>query len=194
MFRLGLKRALEREPNLEITWDVGSLTALLVAMTEQPVDVILVDIYMGEGRTAIGAIRELTQKWPELKVAAMSGSLDSKLPKAIQDAGADVFLGKASSASEMVVAIQRLVAGARDGSDLSSRPRRITRGKSRVDSLSQRELQVLEHLGMGRTNREIAERLGISVGTVNKHVSRVLTVLHVRNRTQAAAIARSDSA
>jgi DNA-binding NarL/FixJ family response regulator len=58
-----------------------------------------------------------------------------------------------------------------------------------IESLSPRQRQVLDELRLGRTNREIAERLGISIATVNKHVHQVLTVLKVRNRTQAAAIA-----
>jgi DNA-binding NarL/FixJ family response regulator len=60
------------------------------------------------------------------------------------------------------------------------------------DILSRRQRQVLGELRQGRTNREIAERLGISTGTVNKHVHEILTALKVRNRTQAAAAAGLD--
>jgi DNA-binding NarL/FixJ family response regulator len=61
----------------------------------------------------------------------------------------------------------------------------------RIGGLSPRQRQVLDELRQGRTNREIAEHLGVSTATVNKHVHEVLTVLKVRNRTQAANAART---
>jgi DNA-binding CsgD family transcriptional regulator len=57
----------------------------------------------------------------------------------------------------------------------------------RQRGLTQREREVLAELKRGRTNREIASRLGVSVPTVNKHVHHVLQKLHVKNRAQAAA-------
>jgi DNA-binding NarL/FixJ family response regulator len=74
---------------------------------------------------------------------------------------------------------------------LNVKPARLSK-RPRIGGLSQRQQQVLEQLRLGRTNREIAARMGISIGTVNKHVHAVLTVLKVRNRTQAAAAAGHD--
>ena len=61
-------------------------------------------------------------------------------------------------------------------------------GVSFIDTvrLSKREREALAHLAQGLSNREIADRLGISVNTVNKHVQQIFTKLNVRNRTQAA--------
>jgi DNA-binding NarL/FixJ family response regulator len=73
-----------------------------------------------------------------------------------------------------------------------ARTRRATGVKGRIGGLSPRQRQVLEQVRLGRTNREIAARLGISIATVNKHVHEVLTVLKVRNRTQAAAAIEQD--
>ena len=55
----------------------------------------------------------------------------------------------------------------------------------RLAALSRRESEVLQHVRLGLTNREIAERLFLSTNTVNKHVHKVLTKLEVRNRVQA---------
>jgi DNA-binding NarL/FixJ family response regulator len=93
----------------------------------------------------------------------------------------------------MVSSIRRLVASNAGGSQRAAKGARSAQGfTGRVGGLSPRQRQVLEHLRLGRTNREIAARLSISIGTVNKHVQQVLTVLQVRNRTQAAA-ARQDT-
>jgi DNA-binding NarL/FixJ family response regulator len=58
-------------------------------------------------------------------------------------------------------------------------------------ALSRRELEVLDHIQMGLTNRQIAQRLFVSSNTVNKHVQQVLRKLEVRNRVQAAMYARA---
>jgi len=189
---LGLKRALERESDLEIPWDMGSAANLDSVMRKTPVDVILMDVYMGPGKDGIAVTREVTEKWPDVKVAVISASLDERVGPASKRAGADMFLPKAMPVAEMVSSIRRLAAGAssRSRGSAKSAPRAGVNG--RVGGLSPRQRQVLEHLRLGRTNREIATRLSISIATVNKHVHEVLTVLKVNNRTQAAAVARQD--
>lgn len=193
VFRLGLKRALERESDIDIPWEMGSPANLDAVMRKTPVDVILMDVYMGSGRDGIAATREVTEKWPEVKVAVISASLDERIAPASKRAGADMFLSKALPVAEMVSSIRRLAAGSstgRRGGARAARQARVATG--RIGGLSPRQRQVLDHLRLGRTNREIAARLNISIATVNKHVHAVLTVLKVRNRTQAAAAARQD--
>jgi DNA-binding NarL/FixJ family response regulator len=163
-------------------------------MNKTPVEVLLIDIYLGGGKDGFAATRELVEKWPGLSVAVMSASLDARVSAASTRAGARVFLPKAMPVAEMVGSIRRLAAQSRESRRRGrSHPRKRGSG-SGIDGLSQRERQVLDYIRVGRTNREIAARLGVSVATVNKHVHEVLTVLNVRNRTEAAAaVAKEQS-
>jgi DNA-binding NarL/FixJ family response regulator len=193
VFRLGLKRALERASDIDIAWEMGSAANLDAVMRKTPVDVILMDVYMGAGKDGVAATREVTEKWPEVRVAVISASLDARVAPASKRAGADMFLPKAMPVAEMVSSIRRLAAGSSTGSQDGARSARRAEGADgRIGGLSPRQRQVLDQVRLGRTNREIAARLSISIGTVNKHVHAVLTVLKVRNRTQAAAAIGHD--
>jgi len=186
VFRLGLARALERQNDLEITWELSSAVNLDALLQKTPVDVLLIDVYLGTGKDGIAATREVRAKWPDLKIAAMSASMDTQLSITSKRAGASVFLPKALPVAEMVASIRGLVEGPRKGrSDLRGPGSRV-----KPAGLSPRQRQVLEYVRIGRTNKEIAARLGVSVATVNKHVHEVLSALGVRNRTQAAALAQ----
>ncbi|MDQ2942261.1 MAG: response regulator transcription factor [Candidatus Dormibacteraeota bacterium] len=191
---MGLKRALERESDFDISWEMGSAANLNAVMRKTPVDVILMDVYMGAGKDGVAATREVTENWPDVRVAVISASLDARVAPASKRAGADIFIPKAMPVAEMVTSIRRLAAGNSTGSrDRTKSPRGAKGASGRIGGLSPRQRQVLEHVRLGRTNREIAARLGISTGTVKKHVHEVLSVLKVRNRTQAAAAAGQDA-
>jgi DNA-binding NarL/FixJ family response regulator len=193
VFRLGLKRALERESDFDVSWEMGSAANVDAVMRKTPVDVILMDVYLGGGQDGVAVTRELTENWPEVRVCVISASLDARVGPASKRAGAHMFLPKAMPVAEMVTSIMRLAAGNSTGSrNLAKSPRRANGASSRIGGLSPRQRQVLEQIRLGRTNREIAARLNISIGTVNKHVHEVLTVLKVRNRTQAAAAAGQE--
>jgi NarL family two-component system response regulator LiaR len=161
-------------------------------MSKAPVDVILMDVYMGSGGDGMAATRLVVEKWPEARIAVISASVDARVGAASKRAGAHTFIPKAMPVSEMVSAIRRVAAAAPVVSANGARPRRASGLKSRIGGLSPRQRQVLEQIRIGRTNREIAARLGISIATVNKHVHEVLTVLKVRNRTQAAAVVEQE--
>jgi DNA-binding NarL/FixJ family response regulator len=186
IFRLGLRRALEREPDLEIAWELGSAANLEATMRKTPIDLLLVDVYLGAGKDGLVAARMVAERWPDVKVAAISASLDARVAQESTRAGASLFLRKAMPIPEMLSSIRRLAA---PGPALSRRGRAVKASGpvGRLSGLSPRQRQVLEYLRVGRTNKEIAARLGVSVATVNKHVHQVLSALHVSNRTQAAA-------
>lgn len=187
IFRLGLRRALERESDLEIAWELDSAANLEATMRKITIDLLLIDVYLGAGKDGLAACRGVADRWPEVKVAAISASLDARIEHEIARAGASLFLRKAMPIPEMLSSIRRLAAS---GPVPSRRTRTVksSRSTGRVSGLSPRQRQVLEYLRVGRTNKEIAARLGVSVATVNKHVHQVLTALHVSNRTQAAAV------
>jgi DNA-binding NarL/FixJ family response regulator len=202
VFRLGLKRALEREPDLEVTWELNSASNIDAVMRRTPVALILMDLYMGSGKDGIAATRDVMERWPGVKVVVISASVDAGNGLASTRAGADGFLNKAMPIAEMVKFIRRVAGGdarkraapkgpveRRGRSTAKANPRSL-RAERRVGGLSPRQRQVFEELRQGRTNRDIAEHLGISIATVNKHVHEVLKVLNVRNRTQAAAAGR----
>jgi DNA-binding NarL/FixJ family response regulator len=200
MFRLGLARTLERESDMTVAWELGSATDLLKSAQSSPVDVVLMDLNLGPNQDSLASTKALIQRHPRVKVIVLSALLEPEAAVAAQAAGASGYIPKDLAVSETVAAIRTIVSNRlSDGvfSDFLSSTGRNGVNRTPVmanHGLTRREQEVLNELRRGRTNREIASRLGVSTATVNKHVQQVLKKLHVTNRNQAVARLHAEAA
>ena len=188
--RAGLRALLETEPDLQVVGEAADgREAVDRALTLKP-DVVLMDLVMP--RTGgIAAIREIRSKSAGIKVIALTSfGDDGRVLEAVQ-AGVDGYLLKDCRAEELLEALRSVAAG---GAHLE---REVTlalmRGlranhatRPQLDELTPRETEVLREIASGRSNKEIARKLGIKEKTVKTHVSNVLSKLGVHDRTQAA--------
>lgn len=192
VFRIGLRGLLGRAEWIEVAWDTGSAHEAWERILEQPVDAILVDVNLGGPVDGLEATRMLTARDPRLRVVLMSGLIDEQRLAEAPRAGAVGFLPKALSADHMIEALLDLV-GPRTRTRARRRPAPRPADQEEpgaaLEDLSVREREVLAEIRLGRTNREIAEKLKLSTSTVNKHVHQVLRKLRVRNRAEAAIVA-----
>jgi DNA-binding NarL/FixJ family response regulator len=192
VFRLGLARAFEREGDLAVLWDVGVVTDLEEMLETCPVDVVLMDLNLGLDQDALAATTAIRKRFDAVNVIVISASLDWEAAAAARAAGASGYLPKDLEVADMVAAIRGLASpnfGRRSFGDLLvGRPAGRSTLLTLRNGLTMREQEVLAQLRQGRTNKEIATRLGVSITTINKHVQHVLTKFHVRTRAQAVAI------
>ena len=188
VFRMGLRGLLERAGGLVVAWDTGSPHEAWSRIVEQPVDAVLVDVHLGGPVDGLEVSRMLTARDRDLKVVLMSGLVDEQRLAEAPLVGAVGFLPKELAAGDMVDALVSLVRPSRGNRSPQQLAFKDEHG-SRLDALSLRERQVLAEIRVGRTNREIAEKLQVSTSTVNKHVHQVLRKLRVRNRAEAAIVA-----
>ena len=162
-----------------------------------PVDVVLVDLNLGADQDALAATRSIRDRYDSVKVIVISASLDWEAAAAAREAGASGYLPKDLVVPDMVAAIRALASpnlGRLGFSDmLESRPRGTGSLLSLRRRLTRREQQVLAELRRGRTNKEIAAHLTVSITTINKHVQQVLKKFHVRTRAQAVAMVDSEA-
>ncbi len=189
-------RALERETDLSVLWELPGVDDLFSMIENFPVDVILMDLSLGPGQDALAAISRIRESQDLIKVIVVSASLDWEAASAARAAGASGYLPKDLSIADMVATIRGLSSpnfgrfGFRDL--LEARARTNGAAQRWQAGLSRRELQVLAELRRGRSNKEIAARLGVSVTTINKHVQNVLKKLNVRTRSQAVAMVTAE--
>jgi DNA-binding NarL/FixJ family response regulator len=196
VFRLGLRRLFEQVEDLSVLWDIASELEVLPTLASKPVDVVLMDLNLGPGEDSLRATHSIVDSGGDVRVIVISSSLDLESVAAARDAGASGYLPKDLPMGDMVDAVRTLAAQGNGGSPfadfLSPRSRAHTGGETFMRGLTRREREVLAELRRGRTNREIAGRLGVSITTVNKHVQQVLKKLHAKSRAQA--IANSQAA
>lgn len=184
VFRIGLRTALGRS-GLDVAWECATAAEAYQRLQSQPVDAVILDRHLGEGPDGIAASLRIRQAWPQVRVVLISGLA---LEDAIEEgrrAGAAAVVGKELPIPELVSQLRRVL-----GDWLGGLPGELQMGSA----LSQREAQILRHIRAGRTNREIAHRLGVSTATVNKQVQSLLRKLGARNRAQAATMAVGDQA
>lgn len=197
VFRLGLRRAFEREADLKVAWELGSTTDLLATLASTRVDVVLMDLNLGPDQDSLAATRAVIQRYPGVKVVIISASLEVDAAAAAKAAGAVAYLPKDLSVPDTMAAIRGLATVSPGsiifGDFLAARSGSGKKETSR-HGLTKREQEVLAEIRRGRTNREIASKLGVSIATVNKHVQQVLKKLHVRNRSQAVARLHTEGA
>ncbi|MCC3297461.1 response regulator transcription factor [Arthrobacter sp. zg-Y916] len=153
-------------------------------------DVVLLDLMMPrmDGTTAL---REIRRKYPEVKVVVLTSFGETERMNMVMQLGASGYLLKDAGAQEVAAAIR---AAARDEVFIdTTMARKFTQIMSSpgvgVSSLTERERTVLQLVGTGKSNREIAKELQISERTARTHVSNVLGKLNLSSRTQAALLA-----
>ncbi|MGP4021317.1 response regulator [Saccharopolyspora sp. 5N708] len=197
MLRRGLRVLLESGSTIQVVGEASNGDELLAKVRAHRPDVALIDVQM-PGKDGLTALRDLNAL-PDPPVAAVLTTFD--LDDYISDAlrfGAHGFLLKDADPAVLVRAVHDLAAG---GAVLDPRitARLLPRFRSVRDNahemqlvrgLSGREQQVLQLLADGRSNADIAARLGLTEATVKSYVSTVLSKLGAQNRVQAALIAQ----
>lgn len=186
----GLTKMLEQEHDIRVIGEAQSGEVALAKLRDAPADVVLLDVRLG-GMDGIDTLRSLKQEHPRLKVIMLTSYGDEYLAVSV-DAGADGYLLKRANRAEMVKAIHEVMDG---GVPLDSlvTPGLLDRLRSAtlrpVQELSPREADLLELAAAGLSNKQIADKVGISEPSVKKRMSSIMQTLGASDRTHAVAIA-----
>ncbi len=162
--------------------------AVAKALAVRP-DIVVMDVRMAE-TDGLLALERIRSELPQLPVVMLSTYDNPTYVARAVALGAQDFLLKGSPRHELLAAIQRAARGEAPAPDsLLQKVRKSMEKfpKSDVDNLvTSRELQVMRHVALGLSNREVGQSLGISVDTVKEHVQKILRKLAVKDRTQLA--------
>ena len=206
LFRRGLTALLQRDPQFEVVGDAGDASQAQRRAEELKPDLILLDNHL-PGVNGVDALPALLEAVPGVRVLMLTVSEDECDLSAALRGGASGYLLKTVEGDALSAAIRRvmrgehvvaeemtgkLVAAYRDAAAAQLAPSPLPApapSASRLDVLSQRELDILRGIARGQSNKEIARTLGIAETTVKIHVQHILRKLDVSSRVHAAVIA-----
>ena len=192
MVRDGISSLLESAGNTIVAQCGDGETAIQQAVDLQP-DVVLMDINM-PGLNGMAALNEIKSQAPQIKVVMLTISEEEqRLVQAIQH-GADGYMLKSASGDELLGSLKALEDG--DLALTSSMATRVIHGlilnQSQsgpcLQSLTEREIEILKLVAEGHPNRVIGENINVSENTVKYHIKKILQKLNAHNRTEAVSI------
>ncbi len=185
LVRAGVRRILEAEPGMLVVGEVADGGAALEALQAGPVDVLVLDLTM-PGVDGFEVLRRARAEKPGLKVLVLTMHADAEyVARAVQD-GADGYLLKDSAVQDLVAAIQAVRAGRAYYSppvqrELSELLRAHSAPPRPMDTLTDREREVLRLVVKGLSTKEIASELDISTRTVETHRANLMRKLNLKS-------------
>ncbi len=188
LFRAGLKALLLQSPELEVVGEAANGRDAIRCVAELKPDLVLMDITM-PGMNGIEAVTEIKRRTPEVRVLVMTLHTAEDYIHASLKAGADGYILKDATQDEFRVAMRSVLMGKTYLSiDVSAKVvsgylggGKSTGTSSVYDTLTHREREVLKLIAEGNMNKSIADYLNLSVKTVEKHRSNLMTKLNVHN-------------
>jgi DNA-binding NarL/FixJ family response regulator len=197
LIRQGLKALLELEADLRIIGEAENGQIAIDLVKELQPDVVLMDIRMPV-MDGVTATQQICQKFPDVNILILTTFDDDSYVSAAIKYGAKGYLLKDTPSEEIAAAIRAVHLGYTHlapgmmakimSSQIDKTPATLPR---ELAELTPRELDVLKLIATGANNREIAGQLYISEGTVKNHVTNLLNRLNLRDRTQAAILAKT---
>ncbi|MCT7960550.1 response regulator transcription factor [Laspinema sp. D1] len=197
LIRRGLMALLEAETDLQVVGEAENGQLAIEQVKHLQPDVVLMDIYMPV-MDGVQATRAICQQFPEVKVLVLTTVDDDESVAEALRGGARGYLLKDTPSEELAHAIRTVQKGytqigpglvTKVMAKVQTTPLRKPNVPLGWQELSPRELEVLRLIAKGASNREIAQKLYITEGTVKNHVTHILNRLNLRDRTQAAIVA-----
>lgn len=188
IFRDGITQLINNQPDMQVCGYVSSAPQALSAVDALKPDMLVVDISI-QGTNGIELIKTIRAQHPTLRALMLSSHDENLYAERALRAGARGYIMKAESSEKVIEAIRRVLSGDLYLSEaiggrlldtfLNGRPSQA--GTSAVEQLSDRELEIFRALGEGRSTREIAQTLFLSVKTVETHRSHIKEKLNVQS-------------
>lgn len=199
LFREGLRMIISSQPDMEVIGEAGDGLEAVVKAAELRPELIMMDIQM-PGMDGIEAVQKIKHQAPETTIVMLTvRDEDEKLFEAIKN-GAQGYLLKSMHSAELIAMAKRALEGevaipTRLAGKMLDEFRRLSKltppEKKDVEELTPREMEVLRLAAAGKTDKEIAQILILSIHTVKTHLRNVLAKLHVRSRREAARTAKN---
>jgi two-component system response regulator NreC len=191
--RDGIRMVLESEEDIEVVAEAGDTASAARYVLGHKPTVLVLDLNM-PGGSSLGAIPAIRESSPETSVVMLTMQSDEAFAREALGAGASGYVVKHAAASELVDAIRAVVAGQtyvnpQMGAKLASTP---AKSNSAPDGLTTREVEVLGLLADGLMNPEIAEKLVLSVRTVETHRANIQRKTDAKTRAELIAYAREN--
>jgi DNA-binding NarL/FixJ family response regulator len=187
MFREGLKQILAKDAGIIVSGEASNTAELLEKVQKGNFDVLVVDIAM-PGRNGIDALKELRQIRPDLPVLILSMYPEDQYAARAIKAGASGYLTKNKAGRELIAAVQRVASGKKYiGPDVGEQL--AVELEQDVDRpphkrLSDREYQVMCMIASGKTVKQIADELCLSVSTISTNRARILQKMKMKNNAE----------
>jgi DNA-binding NarL/FixJ family response regulator len=189
IMRFGLSQLIQEEPDLMVCGEAESPSAALKAVAQTDPDVVIVDISLKDGN-GIELIKDIKVRWPDLPILVLSMHEESFYAERVLRAGARGYVTKAEVSARVIEGIRKVLDdGVYVSETIASKMLRKLVGRTSsidtfpVDRLSDREFQVFELIGQGSQTRQIAERLHLSLRTVEAHREHIKGKLNLESAT-----------
>jgi len=194
--RSGLRRILEAEPDIEVVGEAGSADQAVELARDTRPDVFVMDLGLPD-RSGIAATADVCKISPATRVLVLTVHDDVAYLRRAFEAGAAGYLVKEAADVEMVQAVRQVASGKQYvhptlGAALLAPDAATARPAGPGGELSEREVEVLGLIANGLTNAEIAERLYVSVRTVETHRAHIHQKLNVKTRAEIVRVARES--
>jgi len=190
LYRDGLVWSIAATARLQVQGSADSAASALERLQSTSVDVLLVDMSM-EG--ALSLIHAVKVSQPEIYIVAYTVGLDDQSVLRCIEAGAGGYVGRDGTVEDLVATVESVARGEtrcspRLAASLFRRVASLARSEggeaNSAVALTQRELQIVDLIDQGLSNKEIASQLGIEIATAKNHVHHILEKLQVRRRSQ----------
>jgi DNA-binding NarL/FixJ family response regulator len=187
MMRDGIRALLDLQDDIEVVGEASEGTEAVAKVEELKPDVVVMDIAM-PGMNGIEATQQIKAKNPNIKVLILTQHDKREYILSAIKAGGSGYVSKKALGSELINAIRTVYQGQSflypsAATTLIEELRRGVAGKDPFDQLTPREKEVLKLIAEGRTSREIADKLFISLKTVLAHRAKIMQKLKLHNRS-----------
>jgi DNA-binding NarL/FixJ family response regulator len=190
MFREGIRFFLNLLDTQVNALEASSLQATMDKLAlEWPVDLLLLDLEM-PGMAGLEGFFALRRRYPKLAIVILSGVSDPHIIRRLVDGGARGYIPKLARSEQLLDALRSVLQGGVYIPETVFVPEAKKAAADDAGALTVRQLQILPYLAEGLPNKQIADALGVTEGTVKQHLKDLFKRLNARNRTQAVKEAR----